>query len=240
VKKFVNEEMAAPNVLRVPIDLAITEQLGPIIRSKAARLKLYSQAPLWRSNVRWYSARFKRDFRRFRSVFDRLDVARHVEPYLDFTDEVRLYNGFLVIRSNCTEPNFHVDWRDANNEAFTLLTPLTANCSGFGLLYKRIDGTVGEYDYKLGEALIFGDDFVHSTKPGIAEKPVVLLCFNFGTDKMEHWSSIERTAAHQSLLICLPSGEFQRLPVAKRMRNLLASILRITGLRRPQMTESGY
>ena len=240
MKAFVNEDMSAPNVLRVPIDLTITRQLGPIVRSRLARLKLFSQSPPWRSDVRWYSARFERDFHRFRSVFDRLDVARHVEPYLDLRHAVRMYNGFLVVRSSCTEPDFHVDWRDTNNEAFTLLTPLTENCSGFGLLYKKLDGTVAEYDYKLGEALIFGDDFVHSTKPGISEEPVVLLCFNFGTDRMEHWAGIERTAAHQSLMICRPDGEFQRLSVAKRARNVVGSLLRKTGLRRPQATQSGY
>ena len=159
MKTFFNDEMAAPNVLRVPIDRGITQQLGPIVRSKAARLMLYSKTPPWRSDIRWYSARSRRDFRRFRSVFDGLDVARHVAPYLDLASEVRLYNGFLVIRSSCTEPNFHVDWTDANNEGFTLMTPLTDNCRGFGMLYRKADGSVGEYDYKVGEALIFGERF---------------------------------------------------------------------------------
>jgi len=240
VKEFVNDDLRAPNVLRVPIDLQVTQQLGAIVRSKSARFRLYSQAPPWRSDVRWYSARFERDFRRFRSVFDRLDVARYVEPYLDLSHSVRLYNAFLVIRSRCTQPNFHVDWRSTSNEAFTLLTPLTENCRGFGLLYKKLDGSIGEYEYRLGEALIFGDDFVHSTKPGLSDEPVVLLCFNFGTDKMEHWPSIERTAAHQSLMICRPDGKFQRLSIPKRVRNVVGSMLRNTVLRRRQTLQSGY
>jgi hypothetical protein len=240
VKKFINDEMMAPNVLRVPIDIGLAKQLGAIVTSRAARLKLYSHAPAWRSNVRWYSARFERDFRRFRSLFDKLEIAGHVEPYLDLAREVRLYNGFLVIRSRCTEPNFHVDWRDTNNEAFTLLTPLTDNGSGFGMLYKKLDGSIGEYDYKLGEALIFGDDFVHSTKPGVSNEPVVLLCFNFGTDKMGHWSKIQRTAARQSLLICRPDGQFQRLPIVRRIRNVAGTMLRKMGLRQTQPSQSGY
>jgi hypothetical protein len=240
VEKFINEEMDAPNVLRVPIDFGVTRRLGPIARSGIGRLKFYSKAPRWRSDIRWYSPRFERGFRRFLSVFDALGVARHVEPFVDLADEVRLYNSFLVVRRRCDEPDFHVDWRNANNEAFTLMTPLTDNCRGFGLLYKKLDGSIGEYDYKPGEAIIFGDDFVHSTKPGASDEPVVLLCFNFGTDKMEHWPSIERTAARQGLLICRPDGQFQRLPVGQRVRNLLGPMLRKAGLRRQEASGSEY
>jgi hypothetical protein len=68
VEKFINEEMAAPNVLRVPIDLAVTRRLGPIARSRIGRLKdFYSKGPAaWRSDIRWYSPRFERGFHRFR------------------------------------------------------------------------------------------------------------------------------------------------------------------------------
>jgi len=68
----------------------------------------------------------------------------------------------------------------------------------------------------------------------------VLLCFNFGTDKMEHWPSIERTAARQGLLICRPDGAFQSLPLRKRVRHLLGSILRKMGLRQPRSPQLGY
>ena len=173
-------------------------------------------------------------------LFESAGVARHVEPFLDLADRVRLYNSFLVVRRHCDDTDFHVDWKNANNEAFTLMTPLTDNCRGFGLLYKRLDGSTGEYDYKPGEALIFGDDFIHSTKPGASDERVVLLCFNFGTDKMEHWPRIERTAARQSLLVCRPDGQFQRLPVGQRVRNLVGPILARTGLRRRKAPGSGY
>jgi hypothetical protein len=182
VKKFVNPDMAAPNVLSVAIDRALLDELRPLASSALARLKLYSKGPPWRSDIRWYSARFERDFERFRRLFERLDVARHVERYLDLREGVRLYNAFLVVRSRCEAPDFHVDWLGTNNEAFTLMTPLSANAAGFGMLYRKLDGSIGDYDYKAGEALIFGDDFVHSTKPGQSDEPVVLLCFHFGTD----------------------------------------------------------
>jgi hypothetical protein len=240
VKKFVNRALAAPNVLVVPIDLDLLEEARAVAKSRIARLGLYSHGPSWRSDICWYSSRFLSQFRRFRSLFDRLDVGRHVAPYLDLDKQVRLYNGFFVVRSRCSAPDFHVDWNDANNEAFTLMTPLTANCGGFGMLYRKLDGSIGEYEYKLGEALIFGDDFVHSTKPGASGEPVVLLCFNFGTDKMEHWPSIERTAARQGLLTCRPDGRIQRLSASRRIRNVLGPALRRAGLLPALPQRSGY
>jgi hypothetical protein len=243
VKNFTNDEMAAPNVMRVPIDLDSTtesEWLRRMAASEADRRKLYWQSPAWRSDIRWYSARSQSQFARFRSIFEQLGIARHVVPYVDVADEVRLYNSFLVIRSECTQADFHADWANANNEGFTLLTPLTANCSGFGLLYRKLDGSIGEYEYKQGEALIFGDDFIHSTKPGISDEPVVLLCFNFGSDKMEHWPRIERTAARQGILICRPDGQFYRRPIVTRLRNAVGRALRKSGLRRPAPASSPY
>jgi hypothetical protein len=76
------------------------------------------------------------------------------------------------------------------------------------MLYKKLNGTIAEYDYTIGEALIFGDHFIHSTKPGASDEPVVLLSFTFGTDKMEHWDKILHTAGYQSNLIRQPDGEF--------------------------------
>lgn len=243
MEKFVDEEMGAPNVIRVPIDLGTTaeaEWLRRLTSSKAARSGLYSQAPPWRSDIRWYSARNRRDFRRFRSIFHDLGIARHVERYLDLEKEVRLYNSFLVVRTSCDEPDFHVDWADANNEGFTLMTPLTSNCGGFGMLYKKLDGDIAEYDYKPGEALIFGDDFLHSTKPGSSDEPVVLLCFNFGTDKIEHWPRLERTASRQSILFCRPDGRFERRAIIKRIRNMLGILRRKAGLSRTPASPVGY
>jgi hypothetical protein len=241
VRKFVNDELDAPNVMRVPVDVGALEELRRLSTSKSARRWLFSMSPPWGSDIRWYSSRTKRQFANFRSIFERLGIGAHVEKYLDLDSEVRLYNSFLITRTRCLQTNFHVDWNDANNEGFTMMTPLSDNCSGFGLLYRKLDGSIGDYDYKPGEALIFGDDFVHSTKPGASSEPVVLLCFNFGTDKMEHWPKIEKTAARQGLLICRPDGQFHRLPRAKRLRHLVGSVLRRAGLRRaPAAAHAGY
>lgn len=207
MKHFLNREMLAPDVMTVGIDLGIARELMPLLDEPH---RLCSTSPPWQSDVSWLTPKTEADFALFQSAFDRLGVATHVQPYLDLSERVRLYGAHFVSRRRCSEPDFHLDWVDTNNEAFTLLTPLTDNAVGFGLLYKRLDGTVGEYDYKLGEALILGDNFVHSTKPGSSEKPVVLLSFTFGTDRMEHWPSIAKTAARQGGIVRRPDGVFEQ------------------------------
>jgi hypothetical protein len=209
MKHFLNNEFVAPNVLTMPVNPAlIWERMSPYLdQQDPSRLSVTS--PKWDSDMRWVSAISEDMFAEFQDLFDTLGVAAMVKPYLDLDQEVRLYSGFLVERSFCEKPNFHVDWAGTNNEAFTLLTPITDNSAGFGLLYKRLDGTVKEYDYKLGEAVIMGDGFIHSTRPGRSAEPVVLLSFTFGTDRMVHWDKISRTVGKQARMVRLPNGEFQ-------------------------------
>jgi hypothetical protein len=211
VRHFLNERLLAPNVLTVPIDRAIVGELADVAAAGVPKSDFCTTRPPWQSDVRWISPRSVEGYRTFESVFHRLDVSGHVMDYLDIDREVRLYAGFLVIRSECKQADFHVDWEKTNNEAFTLITPLSDNAAGFGLLYRKLNGEIGEYDYVPGEAIILGDHFAHSTKPGRSDEPVVLLSFTFGTDKMEHWEKIYRTAGYQSQLVCRPDGEFQTL-----------------------------
>ena len=147
--------------------------------------------PPWESDIQWISASSPEAFERFENAFMKLGVAAHVAPYLDLDREVRLYAGFLVTRRSCSKPNFHLDWERTNNEAFTLITPVSAYSTGFStLLHPKLNGEIGEYYYIPGEAIIFGDHFSHSTKPGETDEPVALLSFTFGTDKMVHWDKI--------------------------------------------------
>lgn len=212
MKHFHNDEMMAPNVMRVDVDVPRNSGLLDICHGAIDPHDYMATSPEWNSDIRWVSARSVEAFARFEAEFDRLGIAAHVAPLLDLDKAVRLYSGFLVERSLCRGPNFHLDWLDTNNEAFTLLTPLTDNADGFGLLYKKSDGTIGDYAYKLGEALIIGDNFVHSTRPGQSAEPVVLLSFTFGSDKMEHWDRIAHTAADQGQLVRRPDGTFQNMP----------------------------
>jgi hypothetical protein len=211
VKHFINEELGAANVLRVRVDPAIVREFLPLAMEASDRADFSTVRPQWSSDVRWISPNSPASFTIFQSAFDRLGVAAHVGPYLDLEQEVRLYAGFLVVRSNCSEPTFHVDWVKTNDEAFTLITPVTDNAAEFGLLYKKLTGAIAEYDYTVGEALILGDHFTHSTKPGASDAPVVLLSFAFGTDKMEHWDKIVQTVGYQTRLIRQPDGEFVEL-----------------------------
>lgn len=208
MKHFLNTDLIAPNVLTMAIDHEIAEEFLPLARGAALDARFADVRPPWSSDIRWISASVPEAFEKFESAFKRMGVPAQVEPYLDLEREVRLYAGFLVIRSSCEKPNFHFDWDRTNNEAFTLITPVSNNAKGFGLLYRKLNGAIGEYDYSPGEAIIFGDQFIHSTKPGYSSEPVVLLSFTFGTDKMEHWGKISRTAGYQSRLVRQPDGEF--------------------------------
>jgi hypothetical protein len=208
MRHFLNKEMLAPNVMTFDVDPSIVAEFADCTQlpGNYSAVSPYD----WNSDIEWISAGDEEAFGVFQSGFDRLAIAEHVAPYLDLESEVRLYAGFLVTRSRCTEPHFHVDWVRTNNEAFTLMTPVSSNAGNFGLLYKRLDGGIGDYDYKVGEAIAFGDNFSHSTKPGQSDEPVVLLCFEFGTDKMEHWPNIYRTVGKQVTHIRQPNGAFVR------------------------------
>jgi hypothetical protein len=204
---FLNREMVAPNVMTVGVDPAIVAEFAAIDADDPG---FATVSPKWKSDMAWVSAADEATFERFQSAFDRLQLAAHAEPFLDIDRVPRLYAGFLVVRSRCTEPDFHVDWVKTGNQAFTAMTPLSGGASGFGLLYEKLTGEIGDYDYRHGEAIMFGDNFRHSTKPGESGTPVVLLCFEFGTDKMEHWDKIRRTVGHQTGLLRRPDGEFTR------------------------------
>lgn len=214
MKHFLNKELLAANVLTVPVDTSIVTEFDRIDYRSADGFETVS--PKWKSDIEWVSPSTVETHAIFESAFERLGIPQHVRPYLDIEREVRLYAGFLVIRSECTEPRFHVDWIKTGNEAFTLLTPVSANAAGFGLLYEKLTGEIGDYDYRLGEAVVFGDNFYHSTKPGRSETPVVLLCFEFGTDKMEHWDKIYETVGRQAGMLRRPDGEFVRTETQTR------------------------
>jgi hypothetical protein len=208
MKQFINTSLNAPNVLRVRVDPSITQELRSFAGLESENEEFAVVRPPWSSDVRWISPRTINTFRFFLSIFDRLNVSGKVAPYLDLKERVMMYSGFIVSRSFCEMPDFHVDWIDTNNEAFTLLTPISTDIKGFGLVYKRLDGSIGEYEYRSDEAIIFGDKFYHSTKPAGMRAPTFLLSFTFGTDKMEHWEKISRTAKSQGELIRFPDGRF--------------------------------
>jgi hypothetical protein len=210
VKHFFNPEMRVFNALTAPVDTAIVDEFVPLLSGDLdpAMLDDYRTRPKWNSDLRWVSARNPEMFGRFEDAFRRLGVAERVEPYVAIDKEVRLFACVLHMRSRCDDTYFHSDWQGLNNDAFTLLTPITDNAAGFGLLYKQYDETIVEYEYKRGEAIIFGDLFCHSTKPGRSDEPVALLGFQFGSDRMEVWDRVLASVKNTTQLFRMPNGEF--------------------------------
>ena len=219
MRHWINSGLGAVNVMTVPVDPKVVEEFAPLVNAPLDERRYACVRPPWNSDVRWISAATEDSFEQFQWAFDRLDLGKAVEPYVDIDKQVRMYAGFLVIRSECTAPSFHVDWVDTNNEGFNSNMPITDNAAGFGLVYKKINGKIAEYEYKRGEAIIIGDHFVHSTAPGRSETPVALLSFTFGTDKMEHWEKLFRTAGYQSALLRRPDGQFHRNTEVKAPTN---------------------
>lgn len=210
MKQFINKDMLAPNVLTAPVDPGIVDRFRPLAEGPLDRSRFADVHPPWASDIRWVSPLTEEGFEPFDTAFRELGVESLVRDYVDVDQAVRLFAGFVVVRSRCDAPDFHCDWLGANNEGFTLLAPIAAGTECFGLLYERLDGTTATYEYRRGEAIVFGDHFSHSTMPGQSDSPVALLCFNFGTDKMEHWPKLRRTAAYQGELVRRPDGSFER------------------------------
>jgi hypothetical protein len=220
-KHFINPVLKAPNVVEVDIDLAVLHEmqalLAEVLSSPSKLLDgcildstvpLWVMRPKWGSDIRWISQHTVEGYRLFKLAFDRLGVADHVARYIDLDKAIVLYSGFFVVRQECNELDFHRDWVKANNNAFTFLTPLTENAGELGLAYRNVFGEVCEYAYTMGKGIIFGDHFLHSTNVGKASSPIGLLCFTFGTDKMEHWEPISTTAAQQGSMYRQPDGQF--------------------------------
>lgn len=214
---FYNADMAAPNVLTFAVDPTIAEEFADDFLGS---VPLDVTRPAWSSDISWHSPADEEGFAIFQSAFDRLGIADHAAPYLDLEREVRMYAGFLITRSRCDRVDFHLDWKGTGNQAFNIIIPVSGDFETFGLLYRNLtvdrnsEGAtemgIAEYRYKRGEAIMIGDQFYHSTKPGRSASPVRLLSFTLGTDRMEYWDRIKRTAGYQAPLMRLPDGTLVR------------------------------
>lgn len=202
---FINKQFSAPNVVEIPFDSVMADMLLP----ELDKSDYFATSPGWSSDIEWISNDSFRSYKVFSDCFDCLGLAKAFSPFVDYRVSLILYCGFFVKRSRCDNFNFHVDWQDdCNNNAFTLIAPLLLPEGSPGLAYRDIHGAIKKYSYSADKAIVFGSGFVHSTDLGMAESPAVLLSLTFGTDKMEHWDSISKTAANQSRLYRLPSGLF--------------------------------
>ena len=124
----------------------------------------------WKSDVGWLSADDQPTHDTFLSLFRRMGVAETFAPIVG--GAVHLYSAFFVVRSACTEADLHVDYgKKVKTTALTLMTPLYEEYSAvhdFQLLYRTHDKSLRQYRYRLGEAIVFGASFYHSTEPGVA------------------------------------------------------------------------
>lgn len=219
-KQFINEDLLAPNVVEIDVDPTDIAELAPIasyLQRSGTRdglvdigggIRLFATHPGWKSDIVWISQADRAGYDYFENIFRRLHIADNVARYIAHDRAIVMYSGFFVTRRTCTEPNFHFDWVDCGNDAFTYLGPVSANCSELGLVYRDLRGGIGQYTYRPDKGLVFGDYFLHSTAPGRASGTTVLLSFTFGTDRMENWEKIARTAASQGMFHRRPDGQF--------------------------------
>ena len=188
------------------------------------------------SDLAWISVDDKTAWDAFSDIFWSSGVADALADVIDLDAGVRLYSSFFVVRSHCSNPNYHTDWADSvGTNAFTLLAPLDDYATrDFHLLYSgerregdEIHDSAGQqlrqYVYRRGEALTFASRFVHSTEPGEAVEgaraPHAFLCFTFGSDRAEHWGNILPTiGGYQSRILCRYDGDFELTDIGRHLR----------------------
>jgi hypothetical protein len=162
----------------------------------------YGTAPLL-----WVSNNNTHTYNIFKSFMTELDVMDEIKELLDFDNNIEVYCGFFVVGNKMDRPTWHKDFCDGAN-AYTLITPLLELDDSHGnLMYKDVFSNNKTYEYKMNEAVIFGDGFEHATEPyAKTDKLRVMLSFTFGTDKIEYWDILKETIGEQSNYMTLPCG----------------------------------
>mmetsp|Transcript_7980 Transcript_7980/g.24947 ORF Transcript_7980/g.24947 Transcript_7980/m.24947 type:complete len:315 (+) Transcript_7980:94-1038(+) len=191
------------------------------------------------SDLAWISVDDMPTWEAFRKIFDLSGVADAVRPLVDCDEGIRLYSSFYVVRSRCASANLHVDWGDGvGTNAFTLLAPLEdySGVDDFQLLYEASaaheavaggvgggDGGLAQYRYRLGEAIVFGSHFYHSTEPGAsaggAAAPHVYLCFTFGSDRAAFFEEhiAPTISGYQSRLLVAADGSVRLTELGRHL-----------------------
>jgi hypothetical protein len=196
------------NSFAIPVDRSAVAHFANSVRTyRLRRVKPYGG---WNSDLEWLSTTSRSRFRAFEQAFVRLGIAEHIRHMLDLDQAPRLYSGFVMQRSFCEAPHYHTDWKRCDRQAWTFITPISDARPDFGLLFKSADGSVRDYHYVQGEGVLIGDDALHSPMPCNAETPLQMLCFTFGTDKMEYWPRIDDCHSGQSVLTRRADGRFVR------------------------------
>ena len=162
----------------------------------------YGTAPLL-----WISSNNAHTYNMFKAFMTGLDIMDDIKTLVDFNDHIEVYCGFFVVGKKMDRQTWHKDFVDGAN-GYTLITPLFELDPAHGnLLYKDEAANIKTYQYKMNEAVIFGDGFEHATEPYTNTDALrVMLGFTFGTDKIEHWDILKQTIGEQSNYMVLPCG----------------------------------
>ncbi len=207
------------NTLRTMFDRSLRERLGREgyaylfagmeqinIQLKLEELQFhvssYGTAPLL-----WISSNNAHTYQLFKAFMDELDVMDDIKELVDFDDHIEVYCGFFVVGKKMDRQTWHKDFVDGAN-GYTLITPLFDIDKLHGnLMYKDASSAIKSYDYKMNEAIIFGEGFEHATEPYPETDTLrVMLSFTFGTDKPEYWHTLKETIGNQSNYMILPCG----------------------------------
>lgn len=162
----------------------------------------YGTAPLI-----WISNNNQHTYNIFKSFVDGLDIMDDIKTLVDFDDHIQVYCGFFVVGKKMDRETWHKDYFDGAN-GYTLITPLFELEKTHGnLMYKDPSSNIKTYEYKMNEAIIFGEGFEHATQPyAQTENLRVMLSLTFGTDKIEYWNTLKETIGEQSSYMILPCG----------------------------------
>lgn len=154
----------------------------------------------WPSDIRWWSADDEATFSKFQQLFDQVQPALAARGL--FPAGGRLYCGFFVTRSQCSQADLHVDYmEECGASAYTLMTPLDDWKGTAGqLIYRDAIGRIRCYQYKKGSAIVLGASFQHGTQP-CTDVPRAFLCFAFGSSDARDWRHIRKTVLEQSRLV---------------------------------------
>ena len=162
----------------------------------------YGTAPLL-----WISSNNSHTYDYFKTFMDELDIMDDIKELVDFDDHIEVYCCFFVVGKKMDRETWHHDYCDGAN-GYTLITPLFELAKSHGnLLYKDASSVTRTYEYKMNEAVVFGDGFEHATEPYPHTDDLrVMLSFTFGTDKAEYWNVLKETIGAQSNYMILPCG----------------------------------
>jgi hypothetical protein len=173
------------------------------------RLFSYGKYPLL-----WFSNNNRESYQIYKRFFDNLNIQNEIKKLVDFDENIIMYSGFLVIGNQANTDLWHYDYYP-NSNAYTLITPLFNPEAIHGdLQYELSNKQVEIYKYSLKEAIIFGDKFMHSTEPyEYTDKFRILVSITFGTDKIEYWKLIKKTAVASNIIrshyFILPCGHIR-------------------------------